>query len=433
MVTDVLSGRSSVTRLVRLLLPLAVAFLAAGLSTALVGPFLSLFLTTSVHAGPVQITVFLVVSPLAGVVASTLLGRLSDRYPIRRKLLIGAAIAGLVGSALTAVLRDYWLLLIVSVLLTSLAGAMFPQTLAYARQVLTRDDPDRAAMGTSALRTVFSAAFVAGPPLAAVLLRLGDFRYLYGVAAATYAIAALVAIFWLDELATPAISPAVPAVPATPVDVASAMPVIAAVSPDGLSGDPSNDPTNDVDQPAEARWVLLVTAVAFTALQCPMTLGTQALPMFLSADLGGGTSDAGLLLGLCAALEIPLMLGLGALTTRIPVRTLVLVGAACGVTYFGVATLATGVWMLGVTQVVNAIFIASVSGLGISYLQDMLPGHPGRATTLFTNSFPLGAMLAGPLYGVAQQVGFRAAYGMSAALCLIGLVVLLLVRPQLVR
>jgi SET family sugar efflux transporter-like MFS transporter len=63
-------------------------------------------------------------------------------------------------------------------------------------------------------------------------------------------------------------------------------------------------------------------------------------------------------------------------------------------------------------------------------MQDMLPRHPGRATTLFTNAFPIGAMLAGPLFGLAQHFGFRLAYGISAALCASGLLVLIMTRPR---
>ena len=97
-------------RIGRALLPLGLVFLAVGISTAIIGPFLSLFLSDAVHAGPVRVTVFLVVAPLSGVLASTLLGRLSDRRPIRRALLIGASLAGLIGCVLIAVIRDYWIL-----------------------------------------------------------------------------------------------------------------------------------------------------------------------------------------------------------------------------------------------------------------------------------------------------------------------------------
>ena len=113
-------------QLTRALLPLGLVFLTVGISTALVGPFLSLFLSTDVDANPVQITVFLVVAPLSGVLGSTVIGRLSDRRPIRRALLIGGATAGMVGCAFTAVVRDYWVLLALTVTAIAVANSLFP-------------------------------------------------------------------------------------------------------------------------------------------------------------------------------------------------------------------------------------------------------------------------------------------------------------------
>ena len=385
----------------RALLPLGLMFLAVGISMALVVPFLALFLSTDVGAGPIRVTVFLFVGPLAGVIAAWAIGRLSDRRSMRRGLLITAALSGFAGSLLTAVVRDYWVLLGLAVTATAVAGALFPQTFAYAREVLQRDNPARSAMGISGLRTVFSVAWVAGPPLAAVLLQAGGFRAVYGVAAGTYLVAAAVAAFWLKPLG--------PATAPEPED--RAVPVIGAAPP-------------------ASRLTLLLAAVAFTLLQCPLTLGAQALPLYVSRDLNGDVGDAGLLLGLCAALEIPLMLALGALSTRIPLRPLILGGAACGVAYYGLATLASEVWMLYALQPVNALFIAAVTGLGISFVQDLLPAEPGRATTLFTNTFPIGAMLAGPLFGLAQHFGFRLAFAMGTGLCLAGMIVLT-ITPRL--
>jgi SET family sugar efflux transporter-like MFS transporter len=383
----------------RALVPLGLMFLAVGISTALVVPFLSLFLSTDVHAGPVRVTVFLVAAPLSGVVASWAIGRLSDRRPIRRRLLIGASLAGFAGSLATAFVRDYWILLGLAVTALAVANALFPQTFAFARQVLLRDNPAGAAMTISGLRTVFSVAWVAGPPLAAVLLQAGGFRYVYGVAAGMYLLAAAVAAGALGE--PPAIGAPV-AGDSTP-----------APAPAGRDA---------------SRVTLLLAAVGFTLLQCPMTLGAQALPLYARDDLGGDVADAGLILGLCAALEIPLMLGLGRLTTRLSLRSLILGGAAVGVAYFAVATAAGSVGVLLAAQLLNALFIAAVSGLGITYMQEMLPRQPGRATTLFANTFPIGAMLAGPLFGIAQHAGFRLAYGMGTALCALGLLLLVPTR-----
>ncbi|WP_245716199.1 sugar efflux transporter [Micromonospora humi] len=379
------------------LLPLVLVFLAAGTSFAVVMPFLTLFLDSEVRADPLRVTVFLVVAPLSGVAVAALVGRLSDRWPIRRRLLVGASLAGMVGTGLTAFVRDYWILLGLAVTLTALAGSLLPQSFAYARQLFDRDSPGRAALGISAMRTVFSLAWVGGPPLAAVLLSVGGFRLVYGAAAVLYALAALIAAIRLEELPVPPRS-----------------------APDERGADP----------PGASRWRLALTVVAFTMLQCPLTLGVQVLPLFIGRDLRGDPADAGLVLGLCAALEIPLMLGLGALTAKVRLRPLILLGGGCGAAYYAIAAVASSVGVLLGAQLVNALFIAAVSGVGIAYVQDLLPGQPGRATTLFTNTFPIGAMLAGPLLGLATQVGFRWAYVMNTALCAAGLLVLLLTRPR---
>jgi SET family sugar efflux transporter-like MFS transporter len=381
----------------RRLLPLGLAFLAAGLSIALVGPFLSLFLSDTVHAGPLRVSAFLIIAPVAGVLISAAIGRVSDRRPMRRRLLIIAALAGLVGSALAAVVRDYWVLLGLSVTAFAVAGSLFPQTFAYAREVLQRDAPARAALGISTLRTVFSVAWVAGPPLAALLLTHGGFTAVYGAAAIMYAVAALVAWRWLSEVETPV---------ARPLD------------------EPAPEPG-----PAAPRSVLLLTIAGFTLLQAPLTLGAQAMPFFIERDLGGAVGEAGLVFGLCAALEIPLMLSFGVLTTRVPVRALILAGIGCGVVYQAVIAVAPAVWVLMVAQVLNALYIASMSGLGISYVQDMLPSQPGRATTLYANTFPIGQIVAGSLFGLAQHLGYRSAYVISLILCLLGLLLLAVTRP----
>ncbi|WP_229075459.1 sugar efflux transporter [Actinoplanes sp. DH11] len=385
----------SLPSLTRRLFPLGLVFLTSGIATAVVGPFLGLFLSTAVDASPVQVTVFLMVASLSGVAMSWAIGRISDRRPMRRLLLVVAALAGCVGTGLTAVVRDYWVLLALTATATAIAGSLYPQSFAYARQVLQRDDPSRAAMGISTLRTVFSIAWVGGPTLAAFLLEAGDFSWVYGAAALMYLIAALVAIRWLPEMEAPA-------------------------SPRAEDGPVSS----------RAPRVLIPILVGFTLLQTAMVLGVQAMPLFTSTELNGSIGDAGLILGLCAALEIPLMLGFGWLSTRVPLRVIILAGTVCAVIYQALALSATSIWMLTAAQLPNALFIAATSGLGISYVQDMMPRFPGRATTMFTNTFPIGNILAAPLFGLSQQYGFRLAFGLNLGLCVLGLVLLALARSR---
>jgi SET family sugar efflux transporter-like MFS transporter len=385
---------------VRRLLPLAAVFLSVGVATAIAGPFLSLFLSTAVHAGPVRLTVYLLAAPLASVAVATVVARLSDRRSIRRRLLIGAATVSLVNALLFAVVREYWVLLVLAVTLSAIGGTLFPQSFAYAREVMQRNDPSRAAVAISSLRTVFSVAWVTAPPLAALLLGAGGFTAVYAVAAAAYAVSATVALFLLKDL------------------------------PKAEPASSAQQSRMGVDAPRSLIWL---TVAGFALLQCVALVGMQAMALFITEDLHGAVRDAGLVLGLCAALEIPLMLGFGALSTRVPLHRLILVGTAIGVVYYGLVSVAHVSWQLGGLQVLNAVFIASWTGLGVAYMQDMMPRSPGRATTMFTNTWPIGSVLAAPIIGAAQHFGFRYAYVANAVLCLAGLLLLALGRPRAQR
>jgi SET family sugar efflux transporter-like MFS transporter len=401
--TAVLQPATDTRRPARRLLPMALIFLSVGTSTAMVGPFLTLFLTDAVHAVSWQVTAFLVAAPLSAVSISTLVGRLSDRFPIRRQLIIAAGLAGASGTLATSVVRNYWALLALTVTATAAAGSLVPQMFAYVRTTLTGSG--RAAMTTSSLRTLFSLSWVAGPFVATILIGLGGFRLSYSVSSFMYALAALIAWRLLP--------PAPPSVPVAPEP---------AYVPE--------DPPMPAAAPDASRRVIFLTVAAFALMQCASGLGVQAMSLFVTTDLGGGIGSAGVILGVCAGLEIPLMLGFGFLTTRVPLRRLVLAGPLFSVAYTLSVAASTHVWQVVAAQLFAACTVAVVQGLGVSYVQEMLPRHPGRASTLFTNAFPAGQMMAGPILGVAQHVGYRAAYLTAAGLALTAFAVLKSARSR---
>jgi SET family sugar efflux transporter-like MFS transporter len=96
--------------------------------------------------------------------------------------------------------------------------------------------------------------------------------------------------------------------------------------------------------------------------------------------------------------------------------------------YFAVASWTSELWVLGLAQLGNAAFVAAMTGLGISYVQDMRPGQPGRATTAFTNAYPIGSLLASPVLGAAAQFGYRMPYLVATACCGFGAALLWLAR-----
>ncbi|NUT52511.1 MAG: sugar efflux transporter [Saccharothrix sp.] len=383
--------------------PLASVNLLASVGYALAAPFLSLFLIKEVGAGPVAVGAFLLISALASMVVSTLVGRYSDTRAIRRTVLVVAGVSGALGWVLFTVLRDYWLLLLVAVTLWALSSSQMPQVFAYARQLLERSGSAKAPLAISGLRMMMSIAWVGGPPLGALLLAGGGYTGLFLASAGVYVLAAVATLVWLPELGTP--SPATPS-PATP----SASPRVRERT--GLRRD------------------VVLAALAFVLLQGATSVGVSAMPLFVTEDLGGTTRDAGLVLGLCAALEIPLMLGFGALAIKVNHRVLVLAGGAVALGYYAIMLVTQATWQVMAAQVLHAVVISAVMGVGISFFQDLAPDRPGYASTLYTNTAKTSAMLSGPLLGVAQHFGFRTAYGMGLVMSVLGLVLLLAARRK---
>ena len=370
-------------------------FLAFGLSTALWYPFLSLFLTSAVHADPVELTLFLLAAPLSGIAVSTVLGRLSDGRFARRRVLMVCAGAGCTSAVVFSVLRSYWLLLLIACTVTAVASSLLAQSFAYTRAVLA-DDPS-APMVTSALRTFFSIAWIAGPPLASVLLTTGGFTSLYLSSAVLYAVVVGVVMRWLVE---PAVTPA------------RSEAELAERRPEGT-----------------ARRSLWTTLAALVLLQSAISLNVQAVPLLVRHELHASVGSAGVVLGVCAALEIPAMLGFGALSSRVSLQRLVRIGPLFGIAYYALASAAGEVWQLGLAQVFNACFIAVIQGLAISYVQELLPLQPGRASTLYSNTFPAGAILASPLLGLGAQFGYRFSFLAATGLGVGGLILLTVGRP----
>lgn len=71
--------------------------------------------------------------------------------------------------------------------------------------------------------------------------------------------------------------------------------------------------------------------------------------------------------------------------------------------YVGMLTVHTPGLLLAM-QVLNAIYIGILAGIGMLYFQDLMPGQAGAATTLYTNTTRVGWIIAGSLAGVVAEI-----------------------------
>lgn len=377
-----LSERTSSPFLSRTFLQLSGISVVSGVSMAFALPFGSLFLTSEIKVTPFQLGFFLIVSPVAQVVASTIMGRLSDGRVQRRYLLAAGGVAGAIGYGLFAVLRDYWFLLGTSVVFIAITGALLPQLFAYGRQV-----SQGPSMVVSVLRTLLSVAWVAGPPVAALLVAKTG---------------------WIGLFASTAVLQLGVAVLALTLPVPSARVEVKAEEAAGSTGG-----------------TMVVVSAAFLFLQGAVGLAVSGLPLFITTELHGTAGDAGIAMGLCAALEIPMMLWFGSLANRMSQHRLVLIGATIALGYHGLMVFTDSIWQVMAAQLLHATVISLIMGVGITYFQSLDPGRPGHATTMFSNTQIVGGMVAGALLGVSQQLGFRWVYGFSLAMSVAGLALLL--------
>lgn len=369
-------------------------FLAAliGMTTSLTGPFLPIFVTRSLHASPSQLGTFLFVTAGAAVGVNVVFGLASDHGVSQRGLLLAASASGLAGALVFAVSRSFPLLLVVTGTLTACGSSLVPQVFAAARRLLGTGGGPHVRSRLAILRAQFSAAWVVGPAAGAALLAAWGFRGLFAALSLTFAAVLLTSLSRLGAAAPPAAQAAGGA-------------------------------------PAGLRRVLGMSGV-FLALQTASGIGMLALPLLITRDLKASTTTVGLAAGTAAALEIPLMLALGWLIRWVSPWVLLCAGAVSGSAYYAIVAQAAQVWQVVTAQILSALFVSAVMGLGIGLFQDISPARGGSATAWYINIIRISTMIAGPVVGYGQWLGNRTVLLAASLLCLIGLAGLLLIMRK---
>ncbi len=246
-------------------------------------------------------------------------------------------------------------------------------------------------------RAVFSVAWVAGPPVAALLV--GAF----------------------GDRAIPA---AVAAVALANITTTTVMLRAGTVSRDGPEGQPV-----DPDHAALSRSAVWLVVAAFVLLQATNATAVAVMALYVTQSIGLAVIWAGVALGVAAALEVPALLVTARLARRYSSLGLIASGCLAGAAYYGGVALVTGPALLLALQVLNAWFIAAVSGTGLTLFQEIIP-RPGLASGLYLNTFRVGSILTGPIIvlGAATPAGYRGVFVGCGALTVVSFLVLTLVR-----
>ncbi len=304
------------------------AALCWGLQFALLNPALALLLVALLHATAGEVGWVLAIYNASGFIASLAIPAYADRRqeylrPLLFCALLTVALAGVLAVATTLPTAVVGL-----VLLGGPAGVGV--TLLFAH--IKHSGTDASAVMRT--RAVVSFAWVAGPPLATLII--GRF----GATAVLIALAAVAGLNVASTLAMLAARTRSREVAAPPVRAAD-------------------------DGPPMSRGRVITVTIVFIILQATNSAVVSVMGLFVTETLKLAVMWSGAALGVAAALEIPALLVIGWLSRRFSDLTILASGCLAGVAYYAAMAAVTGPVLLLAVQLLNAWFFAVVAGTGL--------------------------------------------------------------------
>ncbi|WP_152401636.1 sugar efflux transporter [Paenibacillus cellulositrophicus] len=372
-----------------------ICVLLVGIGISITLPYLALYCTENLGMSAGAFGVFTAVSSLSGVVANSFIGKHSDRMRDRKFIIIIATSSSALGYISYLLFDNFLILLIIVSFFSGLGAAAMPQIYAYAQESANERNSEDKTFAMSLLRTLVSLGFLIGPLVGTIILGAVGYKGLFlGTSVIFLTIASLVFLFLPKKITVQK----------------------------KRSGPGTASPNS------KQIWY---PVIAFICLFAVNAVNGIVTPLFIVAELQGTHTDVGLVVSICAGLEIPIMFVLGALSQKISNHFLMISACFIAVLYNLILSVSTASWQLIAAQLLQAAFVAIVMGNGLSYFTELLPNSPGMSTTIYYNGSIIGRLL-GNLGGgiIAQFAGFRDVYWVCLAIVMISFFILWSIKPQ---
>ena len=371
------------------------ALRAAGLILALhgavacsFGPYFSTLAVHSFGFGDRGYAILLALASLVSVSASVIGGIRADQTANRRQITLTAVASLILGTALMTVTPGPAIFALTAAFLIPVSSITFGQVFALARLAATLHPPEHRDGIMAVIRALFALPFI-------IVLPLWSLAFAAGVSVTSIFPVGLL----LSALMLLAVLRLWPADGSTLWDD----------RPSGLS---FRAALTEIGHPRIAARVVALGAV-FSASTVYMAI----ISLIMTSEVGRGTKDVALYVGLVAGLEVPFMLMIPGLTRGIPRTRLIFAGAALycvHVALLPVLAATPFVWLLVLPAAIGGAVTLTVP---IAYLQDLLADRPGAGASLMAlqrlagdaiaaTCFALGTTLAG--YGTVAVLGVAA-------------------------
>ncbi|EGQ3945761.1 MFS transporter [Staphylococcus pseudintermedius] len=373
-----------------------------GMGIAITVPFFVLFATNQLGMTTNQFGLLLALAAITQFTMNSIVARFSDTHAINRKVIIIVGLfMGAISFTLPFFVHSVVLFIILYAIFQGLFAPAMPQLYASARESINQStSSSRAVFANSVLRSMFSFGFLFGPLVGNILNQSWGYSGLFGGTVAIILTTLLLQVFFFK-------------------DIKAKKPVRDSIMTE-----------QDAPSMLKHRY-LIVPFIAFVLLHIGQWMYTLNMPLFVTQYLHEEEKYVGHLASLCAGLEVPFMIILGMVVSKVETRTLLAIAAVCGSLFFGSIGIFESIHMMLVGQVLLAAFLAVLLGIGISYFQDVLPQYPGYASTLFANAMVIGQLLGNLLGGaMSQWVGLGNVFYVSALSLACGFVLILFTKKS---
>lgn len=365
-----------------------------GLASSFFAPYASLFGIDEVGMSNIRFGFFMTIISAGSIVITTVIGKTSDRVSSRKKLLLLTTCAAILGYAGFAFIRNFYLLAFLAFFLLGTAASTVPQLWAFTREALKQStvEEKETPFVMNVFRAFFALSWTIGPAVAGWVLYAVGFKGLFLCVSGGYLLAAIALAFLLRDIKIEVESKPAPVVL-----------------------------RKFIVQPH-----VLKNIIAMTCMAMAVSMANLNMSQFITKILNGTEKQVGLVVSVPPVFEVPFMIVVGILATKIGSRLLIRLGFAISVFYYGLLFLVTDPWQIYPIQILSAAQVSITAGIAVSYFQDFIPDEPGTATALYMNTTQAGNVLGFLGFGFfSSLIGYHNLYLLCTGLVVIGLTVLL--------
>ncbi|NEJ22172.1 MFS transporter [Rhizobium leguminosarum] len=365
------------------------AFIALlmGMQTAMLNPNLAIFVHDDLKFSDAEFSALMLSLNASALLSGLGFPVLSDRAGKRKPYLLLSIAVSMLGFFCYLRFNDFPLILAATALFIGPSTCMISLFFSYLRAA------DGNSSSGIASRSILSFAWVVGPAMGTFLIQQFGFQILFLLLiGANFFAASMVAVLPDTTAAKPAVQHGRPVTPE----------------------------------------MLILLVAAFVLLQASNVLSVLVTPLIITETLGYPIWMSGLVFSVCAIAEVPMFYLVGGSINRFGERKTVIFGCAAGIAYYVTLGLAQAWWLLLSIQILNAIFIATIMGAGMSWFQNLMPDRPGLSTALFMSTFRVGGMLITPVLAFANGSGrgYQNSALVAGAIVAAGLLVLVVERSR---